>query len=106
MAQTPFRITPSLGPELHQVEGQFYWDMVSDPQDAPSYPLGTKVIGNDGHEYVLVRASANIAAASAPGTEIVITEPGFTAAAGGGGFRAPLGGALDGQVFHARRGTL
>ena len=63
-AKKPFRITPSLGPDLHQAATQFHWDSIGDPTGAglPSYQPGSKVIGNDGHEYVFVKAHANIAA--------------------------------------------
>ena len=62
----PFRITPSLGPDLHQTGADYYWDMIGAAKDiagnavAPSYQLGTKVIGNDGHEYVHVTALADL----------------------------------------------
>ena len=63
-AKKPYRITPSLGPDLHQAATQFYWDTIGDPTGAgqPSYQPGSKVTGNDGHVYVFVRAAANIAA--------------------------------------------
>lgn len=44
--------------------------------------LGSKVVGSDGHSYILLQASAAIAAAAAPGTQVAVTEPAFTAAAG------------------------
>lgn len=56
-ATTPFRTTPTLGPDLWQTATQFYWDQIADPDNArdPSYQLGTTVVGNDGAEYVLVK---------------------------------------------------
>ena len=57
-AKTPFRITPSLGPELTQIDTQFYWDTISDPLATPSYQLGSVVTGSDGHEYQFVKNGA------------------------------------------------
>ena len=64
MATEPYRITPSLGPDLWQTEAQFYWDTIGDPGNArgPSPELGSSVIGNDGAEYILVKAGAAFAA--------------------------------------------
>lgn len=53
------------------------------------FALGNTVLGANGKKYVLVEASAAIAALAA-GREVTITEPAFTAATGTGGFRAPL----------------
>lgn len=98
-----FRITPSLGPDVEQV-GPHYFDAA---QPGASYQLGSKVVGSDGHDYVYVQASAGIAATPTTGTEITITEPAFTAAAGAGGFFTPPGVAIaSGQFFHARKGAL
>lgn len=56
-AKTPFRITPSLGPDLWQAETQFYWDSIGDPRNTgvASYQPGSSVTGNDGHRYVFVK---------------------------------------------------
>lgn len=108
----PFRTTPQLGPQLNEVfTGVPYWDQglgVGTPANGqgPSYKLGNKEVGDDGHDYVWVQASANIAAAASPGTQITITEPAFTAAAGAGGYYAPVAGVSSGQYFHARKGAL
>lgn len=110
----PFRTTPQLGPQLDDVfTGMPYWDLagvydgttVVSGISSPSYKLGNKEVGNDGHDYIWVQASANIAAAAAPGTQIAITEPAFTAAAGSGGYYAPIAGVTSGQYFHARKGV-
>ena len=63
MAIEPFRITPSLGPGLRQTGTDYYWDGVTAPTGTgkPSYQLGSKVIGNDGHAYVHVTAAAALA---------------------------------------------
>lgn len=101
---SPFRTTPQLGPNLHQVvdfESVWY-----DAGNLVSPKVGTKEVGDDGHDYVLVRASATIAAASAPGTQVTITEPAMTAAAGSGGFYAPVDGVTDDFYFWARKGAL
>lgn len=64
MATSPFRTTPSLGPDLWQTATQFYWDTIGDPTNAggPSPRLGTTVVGNDGAEYTLAKAGAGFAA--------------------------------------------
>lgn len=99
-----FRTTPQLGPSLNERGTGFQWDGPGVTE--PSYRLGNKEVGNDGHDYVWVKASATIAAAAAPGTQITITEPAFTAAAGAGGFYAPVAGVASGDYFHARKSTL
>lgn len=108
----PFRTTPQLGPQLSDVfVGLPYWDGslgvgngLTDLE--PSYKLGNKEVGDDGHDYIWVQASAAIAAAASPGTQVTITEPAFTAAAGAGGFYAPVGGVPSGAYFHARKGAI
>lgn len=94
-----FRITPSLGPDLEQHALQFYWDLNA-PVGTPSYKLGTKVIGQDGHDYVLVKAAANIATA---GTDVTINETTWVATAGAGTFETPVASILADEYFHARR---
>lgn len=107
-----FRTTPSLGPGLETVipAGQVWFD-VPGLMGLISPRLGTKQDGSDGHAYVLVQASAAIAAAASPGTQVTITEPAFTAASGAGGFYAPNStvapsGVPSGAFFWARKGTL
>jgi hypothetical protein len=106
------RITPSLGMDLEQVisPGNVWFD-IPGAMTLISPRLGSKVVGSDGHSYVLVMASAAIAAAPAPGTQVAITEPAFTAAAGTGGYYAPNstvapGGVQSGGFFWARAATL
>jgi hypothetical protein len=70
------------------------------------FALGNSVIGANGRKYVLVEASAAIAAL-ATGREVTITEPAYTAATGTGGFRAPLGiGVASGERFWAMEKNL
>lgn len=107
---SPFRTNPSLGPNLHQVvrANQVWYDgakQIASPQ------LGDASMGDDGHLYVWVSASGAIAAAAAPGTQVTITEPAMTAAAGAGGFYAPNNTVMTvalaaGDRFWARKGTL
>jgi hypothetical protein len=106
--RTPYRTTPSLGPELWQVEPiENYWDQISKSVGSTtivaSYPIGTQVVGNDGHQYVYVRASAAIAS----GATVILTEPAFTIATGAGAFTAPVTvGAVAiaiNSFVHARR---
>lgn len=101
---TVFIADPVLGPPLTMVSAAPFYDVSN--LTSPSYQLGTVVHGSDGHDYCFVKASADIAAASSPGTQVTITEPAFTAAAGSGGWYAPVAGVTSGQYFHARRGTL
>ena len=62
---TPFRTTPQLGPQLDDVfTGLPYWDMagvldgttVVQGISSPSYKLGNSEFGDDGREYIWVRA--------------------------------------------------
>lgn len=96
----PYAITPVLGTDVRANGPLPYYDS---GKTVPSPALGTRVTGNDGHDYVFVKASAAIAAAAAPGTAVQITEPAFTAAAGAGGFNAPIAGVANGDFFWARR---
>ena len=105
-----FRISPQLGPDVEQVvtaaDGSFY-DTLGTPQ------LGTTCMGSDGRLRMWVKASATIADAAAPGTQIAITVTGadaVTAAAGSGGWYAPPAAVygtdlLAGDRFWATKGT-
>ena len=108
----PFRTTPQLGPQLDDVyTGLPYWDRAlglgTPASDAtPSYKLGNSEFGNDGGEYIWVKASADIAATANTGTQVTITFPAYTVATGSGGFYTPPGVAIkSGQFFHVRRGA-
>lgn len=101
---SPFRTTPQLGPNLTQqiVAGQVWFDN----PDLVSPKVGTRETGDDGHDYVFVRASAAIASAT-PGTAIIVTEPAMTAATGAGAFQAPAGQAVEsGAYFWARKTSI
>lgn len=101
---SPFRTNPSLGPNLHQTvtEGTVWYDN----PDIVSPVVGDVSYGDDGHKYVWVKSSAVIAAAAAPGTEVIVTEPGMTAATGDGGYFAPVAGVADDTYFWARKELL
>ena len=84
MVTTPFRTTPSLGPELTQA-GPNHWDDIEPNVSAPSYQPGTVVSGSDGVSYTYVTAGADLAAdarvnldsdfeatANASGTHVVV----------------------------------
>lgn len=106
---SPFRTNPSLGPNLWQVIDNPSW--YDGRANGPSPQLGDWSVGDDGHDYIWVQASASIAAAAAPGTQVTVTEPAMTAAAGAGGFYAPNSTVRptaipSGARFWARRGTL
>ena len=100
-----FRIVPSLGPDVEQTSTQFYWDTnsVDSAGDVtPSYQLGSRVVGSDGHDYVFVQA----AAALDPEDPVTINETTWVATGNAGGaFEVPAGAPAveaDG-FFHARR---
>lgn len=95
-----FHITPSTGIDLEYVGDLPYYDM---DRNVPSPQLGSKVVGSDGYNYIFVSASANIAAASAPGSQIAVTDT-YTAATDNtnGTFYAPVAGVTSGQYFWAR----
>ncbi|WP_376711071.1 hypothetical protein [Pseudochrobactrum lubricantis] len=93
------RITPTLGPDVEQHADKYYWDLNS--SGAPSYPLGTMVKGSDGHDYIHVKAGADLA----KDAEVQINETTFVASAGAGGFKVPVA-VKSGESFHAKRSTL
>jgi len=111
----PFRSTPQLGPQLDDVfTGLPYWDLagvydgttVVGGISSPSYKLGNTEFGDDGREYIWVRASADIAATATTGTQVTITVPAYTVATGAGGFYTPVNTAIvSGQYFHVSRGA-
>lgn len=113
----PFRTTPQLGMQLDDISAN-YWDLrgnsyanlSSNPTTTDliniSSKLGTKEIGDDGGEYFLVRASADIAGTATTGTQVTITYPAYTVATGSGGFYTPVNTAItNGQYFWVRRGA-
>lgn len=97
----PFRSSGQLGPGLEQKDASFFWDFQPGVDVSPR--LGNPEFGNDGHTYVLVRASANIAAGGA----FTINETTWNTASGTG-YTVPAGaGAItSGQYFWARRDAL
>lgn len=97
----PFRTSPQLGPQLNEVfVGLPYWDNLAGITE-PSYKLGNRETGDDGSDYIWVQASATIAATASTGTQVTVTADG-TAAAGSGGWYAPVAGVADDAYFHAR----
>lgn len=95
-----YRITPSLGPDLEQHALQNYWDL---GYTTPTYALGSKVIGSDGHEYVYVKAAGNINTAA---TAVTINEATWVATAGAGDYETPVDSILANEFFHARKTDL
>ncbi len=98
----PFRITPSLGPDLEQHALQNYWDLGF---TTPTYDLGTKVIGSDGHEYVYVKAAANFSSAA---TGLSINESTWVASEDVSDpvWQTPVASILADEFFHARKVSL
>jgi hypothetical protein len=122
MTTSPFRTSPSLGPDLHQVvpaDGAWYEGAgrgAAGAGQAMSPQTGDTCFGDDGREYMWVEASGTIADASSPGTQIALTvnaagsDPRVTAAAGSGGWYAPPTSVygtdiLAGDRFWAAKGT-
>lgn len=93
---TPYRITPNLGPDLHQTS-PYYWAEIDNQN---SYQPGVRVIGNDGHEYIHVIAGAGFSAED--GVEINETTWVATADASTPEWEATVDVA-NGEWFHARR---
>lgn len=98
MAQEPFRITPSLGPDLTQTGKDYYWDMIDPNVSEPSYQLGSVVHGSDGHAYVHVKAAAALAA----NARVNIDESTWTATADASGTHMAPVAVAAGDAFHAR----
>lgn len=92
----PFRITPNLGPDLHQTS-PYYWAEIHGQN---SYQPGVRVIGNDGHEYIHVIAGAAFEAED--GVQINEDTWVATADASSPEWEAPVAVA-NGEWFHARR---
>lgn len=105
----PFRTSPQLGPQLDDVfVGLPYWDLTG-VQDAdgdpvsgitePSYKLGNRETGNDGHDYIWVQNGSTALAVSAR----VNVDADFVATADGSGvLQAPAVAVPAGAYFHAR----
>lgn len=107
---SPFRMNPSLGPDLHQVvKSDLAW---YDPAgkgaagagQAMSPQTGDTAFGDDGRLYMWVEASGSITVAASPGTQVAITDngvsadPRFTVAAGSDGWYAPHTGFYSGTI--------
>jgi hypothetical protein len=93
---TPYRITPNLGPDVYQV-GPYYWAEIS---ETPSYQLGTKVIGNDGHEYIHLVAGADFEADDG----VNFSETTWVASLDESApVWAVVSAVAEGEPFHARR---
>lgn len=99
MVTSPFSTTPILGPGLKQTETQYHWDQINPSITAPSYPLGTVVTGNDGHDYVHAKATPAFAA----NARCDVSETTWLATANASGaWVAPVAVAA-GAHFHAKR---
>lgn len=105
MVDTPFRITPNLGPDLTQVvkAGEEWYG------PGPSPQLGVVTHGSDGRTYMWVEASGTIASATAPGTQVIVTVNGYddvTVAAGSGGwYSLPDVAIEEGDRYWVAKGT-
>lgn len=116
---TPFRITPSFGPDLYQVvkKDQVYYEGpgrgASGTGQTASPQTGTTAHGSDGGEFIWVEASGAITV-GATATQVTLTQANgkTTAAAGTGGFYTAVtttnyngGNLAAGDHFWARKGT-
>jgi hypothetical protein len=108
---TPFRSSPELGPQINEVYATVpYYDTQTGASSGTttyaSPTLGDKSEGTDGGEYYWVQASALVAATATTGTQVTITFPGYTIAAGAGGFYTPVNTAVpSGGYCWVRRGA-
>lgn len=119
---SPFRMNPSLGPNLHQVvkADQAWYEGAgkgaAGAGQAMSPQTGDTASGDDGREYMWVEASGTITVAASPGTQVALTvnaadaDPRVTAAAGAGGWYAPhtgyyTGTLVAGDRFWVAKGT-
>lgn len=105
-----FNITPSLGVDLAN-DGALsgaspsvalpYYGAVS---GFISPKLGSKIIADDGHEYILAQASAAVASNAV----VILTEPAMTFATGAGAWTAPTitGGVANGSYAWLMRTLL
>lgn len=101
----PFRITPSLGPDVTQKFAPIAFYDGANVTGAPSYQLGSVVRGVDGGEYFWSVATADIAATATTGTQVTLTPATKSIATGTGGFYTPPGLAIvTGECVHVRRG--
>lgn len=122
MTTSPFRMNPSLGPNLHQVvkSDQAWYEGAgrgaAGAGQAMSPQTGDTAFGDDGREYMWVEASGSITVAASPGTQVALTvnaagsDPRVTAAAGAGGWYAPhtgyyTGTLVAGDRFWVAKGT-
>ncbi|WP_343712847.1 hypothetical protein [Inquilinus sp.] len=91
MAHSVYTIEPGLGIDILAAPSTTLADF-------GGIQPGTKVVGSDGLNYILAKASANIAAATA----IIVTPGTGSAAAGAGSYSTKAGQAVTtGQYFWA-----
>lgn len=95
----PFRITPSLGPDIDQVSTGFYFDLNNAAGVSPQ--LGSTVQGSDGFHYTLVQAGGADIATS---TQVSVNNTTFVATAGAGGFYTTQAVPAN-AYFWARKGS-
>lgn len=66
MATSPYNVTPNLGANFRDPEATYYWDTISPGIGAAltnaSPELGTVFKGDDGHDYIHVKATPAFAA--------------------------------------------
>lgn len=89
----PFRITPSLGPDIEQV-GPHYFDA---DQPGHSYELGSIVHTSDGRHGIFVTAAAGLAA----GARVNINRTTWVATANASGTHVAPVAVPSGESFHA-----
>lgn len=98
-----FRITPSLGPGLETVikDGEVWFD-IPGKGTLISPRLGSKVIGSDGRDYLLVQAGGSINAS----TQIAVSADFEATTGGSSGYYTQGTAVVDGDFFWARKSAL
>jgi hypothetical protein len=101
-----FRTTPILGPDLTQTGEDYYWDGIASVDvDGnavdPSYQLGTRVTGSDGHDYTHVTAGEVLAADD----RVNINETTWVATKNGTGSHQATVAVASGDAFQAKKYT-
>lgn len=85
-----FSTTPMVGFDLN--------DTLND-DEGKQVKAGTSCLGDDGHLYVCVTSTANIAASAV----VILNEPAMTVATGAGAFTAPPVATLSGERFWVKK---
>lgn len=112
---SPFRTSPSLGPDLNQVvKSDLAWydgagRSAAGAGQAMSPVTGDLAFGDDGRTYMWVESTGTIVVAASPGTQVSVTvnaataDPRVTVDTGSGGWYAPHTGFYSGTLVAGDR---